>query len=76
MERVERIGGEKYHLNRLSQEELENIRAHTIARMSGLMHDVEVLEAEIATRMPYEMPQLEATPVYQQHFEARFGETQ
>lgn len=52
MENVQRIGGEKYHINRLSNEELENLRMHSIARISGLMHDIEVVELELATRRP------------------------
>lgn len=70
MERIARVGGEKYHLNRLTQEELENIRAHSIARISGLMADVEVIECELASRRPeqqllLEMPVIERTDVAQ-----------
>lgn len=76
MERVERIGGIKYHLNRLTPAELENIRAHSIAQISGLMHDVEVVEAELAARRPEEqlvldIPQIERTNVVQADFRSR-----
>ncbi len=52
MERVERIDGEKYHLNRLTEDELNGIRAHTIARVSQALHDVEIIETELALRRP------------------------
>ena len=52
MERIERIGEVKYHLNRLTEEELNGIRAHTIARVSQALHEVELIETEIAFRRP------------------------
>lgn len=52
MERVHRIDGEKYHLNRLEVGELETMREHAIAQLSGLMADIETLEAELAVRRP------------------------
>ena len=52
MERVERLDGEKYHLNRLTEDELNGIRAHTIARVSQALHDVEIIETELALRQP------------------------
>jgi hypothetical protein len=52
MERIERISEVKYHLNRLTDEELNGIRAHTIARVSQALHEVEIIETEIGLRRP------------------------
>lgn len=51
-ERVERIGEVKYHMNRLTEEELNGIRAHTIARVSQALHEVQLVETELAFRRP------------------------
>lgn len=59
MERVQRLDGQKYHLNRLSVDELNGIRAHTIARVSQALSDVEVIEAELALRRPEQQLSLE-----------------
>ena len=58
-ERVERIGEVKYHMNRLTEEELNNIRFHSIARVSQALHEVELVEAEIAFRRPDQQLMLE-----------------
>lgn len=84
MERVERIGEIKYHMNRLTEEELNNIRFHAIARVSQALHEVEVTEVEIALRRPEQQltladagfnssgdyVQLERTPIAQRDFES------
>lgn len=83
-ERVERIGEIKYHLNRLSEDELNVIRAHTIARVSQALHEVQIIETELALRRPEEQlvlsdagftasgdyVQLERTPLAQRDFES------
>lgn len=81
MENIQRINGEKYHLNRLSDQELEHMRGYIIADVSQRLHEIEVLETEIARRRPmtelvmqhslfYEPIQIERTPLAQTDFEA------
>jgi hypothetical protein len=62
-ERVERIGEVKYHMNRLTEEELNNIRFHSIARVSQALHEVQLVEAEIAFRRPDQQLVLEIPEV-------------
>ena len=52
MERVERIDGEKYHLNRLSDEELANMRGFALDRLHEAHVDIARLEQEIVLRRP------------------------
>ena len=54
MERVGRIDGEKYHLNQLTNEELESMRQHAILRVSNGIADIDLLESEICLRRPEE----------------------
>lgn len=81
-ERVERIGEVKYHMNRLTEEELNNIRFHSIARVSQALHEVQLVESELALRRPEEQLALadagftatgdyiERTPLAQRDFES------
>lgn len=62
MERnIQRIDGEKYDLARFTDDELNNVRGHIIARVSGMIADIETIEAEIARRRPEEQLTIQYT---------------
>lgn len=52
MENVQRIDGEKYHLNRLSDDELMNMRGYALDRLHDAHLDIATLEQELVLRRP------------------------
>lgn len=71
MEGIHRIDGIKYNFNRLTNDELESIRANRIAQVSQALADVALIEQELAGRRPVEQITLERTSIVQSDFQRR-----
>lgn len=56
---AERIDGIKYHIEKLQDEELENIRGYLVLQHSRLTDDIELVETEIHRRRQEKLPFVE-----------------